>query len=66
MQRPHGLWVKRCSRNLGDTSKPATNQRFYNLLRHDYLNVSGDILSFQAGHNMAWGQRRIQGVAHLA
>lgn len=56
---PMGLWVKRCSRKLGDPSKPATNQRFYNLLRHDYLNISGQIRSFQAGDNMAWSQGRI-------
>ena len=56
---PMGLWVKKCSRKLGDRNKPATNQRFYNLLRHDYLNVSGTILSFQAGTNMAWSQGNI-------
>ncbi len=50
---PLGLYVKRCSRELGSPSKPATNQRAYNLTRHDYLNVSGKILSFTTEGNMA-------------
>lgn len=56
---PFGLWAKRCSRKLGSKDEPATNQRWYNLLRHDYLNVSGTIFSFQAGSNMFWSQGRI-------
>jgi RHS repeat-associated protein len=54
---PFGLWVTRCSRELGDRGKPATSQN--NLLRHEYLNVSGQILSFQAGDNMSWSKGRI-------
>jgi RHS repeat-associated protein len=53
---PSGLWVTRCSRELGDKNKPPTNSNWYNLARHDYLNVSGTILSFQAGSNMIWSQ----------
>ena len=41
---PLGLWVKRCSRELGGRDKPATGPR--NPFRHDYINVSGTILSF--------------------
>lgn len=56
---PFGLWVKRCSRKLGDREKPEVRSR--TPFRHDYLNVSGRILSFQAGGNIAWSQGRIDG-----
>lgn len=52
-----GLWVMRCARALalfdssGSAMKPSGNP-----FRHDYLSVSGAILSFQAGESMFWGQ----------
>ena len=46
---PQGLWVKRCSRKLGNMNKPATSK--YNPLRHDYFNVSGTFVGFKAGTN---------------
>jgi hypothetical protein len=54
---PFGLWVKRCSRKLGSKNSPATSR--FNPLHHEYLNVSGIILSFQAGDNWLWSQGRI-------
>lgn len=51
---PLGLWVRRCSRKLGDREGPNVDPNFP--LRHDYLVVSGSILSFQAGSNMIWSQ----------
>lgn len=45
---PYGLWVMRCARKLGEkTSAPVYPSG--NPLRHDYISVSGSILSFQAG-----------------
>src|ERR1700682_2266412 len=44
-----GLWVKRCARKLGNRDKPATS--LHDPLRHEYLNVSGQIFSFQEGSN---------------
>ncbi len=56
---PLGLWVERCSRELGGPEKPAAEQNWSNPARHDYLNVSGTILSYgpESGtaSNMAWG-----------
>ena len=52
---PLGLWVKRCARGLGDKNKPPKKPSG-NPIRHDYLSVSGQILSFQAGDSMAWSQ----------
>ena len=46
-----GLWVKRCARGLGGKNKPPKTPGGWDLLRHDYLSVSGAILSFQAGPN---------------
>jgi RHS repeat-associated protein len=54
---PLGLWVKRCSRQLGNPEGP--NRSGNNPIRHDYLVVSGEILSFQAGNNWLWSQGRI-------
>ena len=48
-----GLWVKRCARELGNPNNPAMAPRL-NPLRHDYLSVSGNILSFQAGTGNGW------------
>ena len=52
---PLGLWVKRCARKLGDLNndpmKPSGNP-----LRHDYISVSGTILSFQAGDGMFYSK----------
>jgi len=45
---PQGLWVKRCARKLGDMNNPP-KEPSGNPIRHDYLSVSGKILSFQAG-----------------
>jgi len=58
---PLGLWVKRCARGLGDKDKPAKKPSG-NPLRHDYISVSGQIVSFQAGDGasaMLWSQGRI-------
>ena len=52
-----GLWVKRCARKLGDKNKPATDLN--DLTRHEYLNVSGEIFSFQRGSNLWWSHGRI-------
>lgn len=52
---PLGLWVKRCGRGLGDQDKPAVEPSG-NPVRHDYLSVSGEVLSFQAGDSMIWSQ----------
>ncbi len=51
---PLGLWVKRCKRKLGNRENGNADQN--SPLRHDYLNVSGSILSFQAGDSMIWSQ----------
>ena len=48
-----GLWVMRCARKLGSPdSAPVAPSG--NPLRHDYLSVSGSILSFQAGTGNGW------------
>lgn len=52
---PLGLWVKRCARGLGDKDKPPMNPNG-NPFRHDYLSVSGQVLSFQAGDSMVWSR----------
>lgn len=52
-----GLWVKRCSRELGGKEKPPIN--YDTVRKHDYLNVSGTILSFGPAGNMLWGKGRI-------
>ncbi|MEM7465428.1 MAG: RHS repeat-associated core domain-containing protein [Pseudomonadota bacterium] len=50
-----GLWVKRCARALDALDKSQTPMKpSGNPLRHDYLSVSGSILSFQAGNSMLW------------
>ncbi|ACM19395.1 RHS repeat protein [Geotalea daltonii FRC-32] len=54
---PLGLWVKRCSRALGNKNKPKTSK--YNPLRHDYLSVSGTFVGFQRGSNMLWSKGRV-------
>ena len=57
---PLGLWVKRCARALDALDKLHTPMRPRgNPLRHDYLSVSGSILSFQAGDSMLWSRGRI-------
>jgi RHS repeat-associated protein len=45
---PLGLIVKRCSRILGGPEKPAVQLNAYlnSPIRHDYLSVSGQVLSF--------------------
>jgi len=40
-----GLWVERCARGLGNKHKPERSPRG-NPVRHDYLSVSGEVLSF--------------------
>lgn len=52
---PLGLWVKRCARGLGDKDK-LPKKPSANPVRHDYLSVSGQILSFQAGGNPVLSQ----------
>ena len=47
---PLGLWVMRCARKLGDKFG-APMYPSGNPLRHEYISVSGNILSFQAGPN---------------
>ena len=53
-----GLFVKLCSRKLGSKNEPATSEN--NILRHDFLNVSGTFIGFQAGDNPIWGQGRVE------
>jgi RHS repeat-associated protein len=50
-----GLWVKLCARGLGGADAEPVAPRG-SLFRHDYLSVSGSILSFQAGSNMVKSQ----------
>jgi len=47
-----GLLVKRCSRQLGSTSKPSI--WWWEPLRHDYIVVNQTNYSFQAGGNFLW------------
>ena len=47
---PFGLWVKLCARKLGNRYEPAVEPEG-SLLRHDYLVVSGTVLSFTNGGN---------------
>lgn len=60
----YGLWVMRCSRGLGNKYKPAASK--YRPNRHDYLNVSGKFIGFQAGENtipytnFLWSQGHVQ------
>ena len=54
---PLGLWVRRCSRQLGHPDGPNRSQD--NPIRHDYLVVSGTILSFQFGESLWWGRGRL-------
>ena len=42
----------RCSRRLGTPGNSAVSPN--QPLRHDFLSVNGEILSFQAGDNMGW------------
>jgi RHS repeat-associated protein len=55
---PFGLWVKRCARGLGDMNKPPRPPHG-NPLRHDFISVSGQTLSFQAGDNPLVSQGRV-------
>ncbi len=56
---PLGLWVKVCARKLGGPDeKPVSPSG--NPLRHDYLSVSGQTLSFQMGSNMFWSQGEVK------
>jgi RHS repeat-associated protein len=56
---PLGLWVKQCSRYLGNNSKgPAPYWWSY---RHDYLDVSGHFLGFYPGTNELWGKGIVGG-----
>jgi len=50
-----GLWVKLCSRKLGDKNKPPATPQI-NPPRHDYLNVSGTFVGFYAGENIWWSE----------
>ncbi len=52
-----GLWVKLCIRGLGGPDQPP--HKYWNLASHWYLNVSGLILSFQAGSNIIRSPGRI-------
>lgn len=55
-----GLWVKRCARALialDPSETPMTPSG--NPLRHDYISVSGAVLSFQAGSKLLWSQGRV-------
>lgn len=54
---PLGLYVKKCSRVLGNTrGKRAAS---WNPLRHDYLNVSGTFVGLYPGNGDVWGQGRV-------
>lgn len=55
---PLGLWVKRCSRLLGNKNSRGTS--VHNPLRHDYLNVSGVYAGLYAGSNPVWSQGDIR------
>ena len=56
---PYGLWVKLCSRKLGNLdNEPMTPSG--NPLRHDYISISGKTLSFQAGSNMLFSQGDVE------
>ena len=55
---PEGLWVLLCSRELGNIDKPQLKPGEI-LLRHDYLNISGETRGFQAGGNVFWSQGRV-------
>jgi hypothetical protein len=57
---PLGLWVKTCSRWLGNAKSSATSR--LNPIRHDYLDVSGQFIGFYLdGGNPAWGKGTIGG-----
>jgi RHS repeat-associated protein len=58
---PLGLYVKLCSRWLGNPKSSATSR--LNPIRHDYLDVSGQFLGFYSarGANPAWGQGVVAG-----
>lgn len=55
---PFGLWVKRCSRMLGNKDSRATWR--YNPTDHDYLNVSGTFMGFYAEKSIWWGEGRVR------
>jgi RHS repeat-associated protein len=54
---PLGLWVKRCSRLLGDPNNATSNRA--NLFRHDYLNVSSSTLSFMPRGSILLSQGQV-------
>ena len=56
---PMGLWVKLCSRLLGNKNSGPTSR--LNPLRHDYLDVSGQFIGFYPGSNEVWGQGVVAG-----
>jgi RHS repeat-associated protein len=58
---PMGLYVKLCSRWLGNPKSKATWR--INPYRHDYLDVSGQFIGFYSapGANPAWGQGVVAG-----
>lgn len=58
---PLGLWVKICSRLLGNAKSAATGR--WNPIRHDYLDVSGKFIGFYsaAGANPMWGRGVVAG-----
>jgi RHS repeat-associated protein len=58
---PMGLYVKLCSRWVGNPKNKATSR--LNPIRHDYLDVSGQFIGFYSapGANPAWGSGVVAG-----
>ena len=56
-----GLYVKRCARSLGSKDSPTTTPGGVNVLKHEFLNVSGKTLSFMPTGNMAWSKGSVLG-----
>ena len=56
-----GLYVKRCARSLGSKDSSSTTPGGINVLKHEFLNVSGKTLSFMPTGNMAWSKGSVLG-----
>ena len=54
----YGLYVKSCSRVLGNTRGSGASQR--NPFRHVYLNVSGTFVGLYPGSNELWGPGQVR------
>jgi hypothetical protein len=53
-----GLYVQRCARKLGGKNNPAATPG-EGLLQHEFLNVSGKIISFSTKGNRFWSQGNV-------